>query len=54
MDQWGARYADRDMAGLLDEDRPGRPSSVDQSKIITATTLGMVRPSAVLLGLIHG
>lgn len=37
VDKWRRRYADQGMAGLFDEDRPGRPVTVDQSKIITAT-----------------
>lgn len=55
---------DRGMVGLFDEDRPGRPVTVDQSKIITATlkpppkSLGVTRWSSRLLaprlGLHHG
>ena len=37
VNQWRRRYAERGIAGLMDEDRPGRPATVDQFKIITET-----------------
>lgn len=49
VDKWRARYADRGMAGLFDEDRPGRKPTVDQSKIITAT----LKPPPKSLGVTH-
>jgi len=56
VDKWRTRYADRGIAGLFDEDRPGRTPTVDQSKIITETlkpppkTLGVTHWSSRLLG----
>ncbi len=44
-----ARRAERGMAGLSDEKRPGRPKGVDQAKIITAT----LNPAAESLGVTH-
>jgi transposase len=49
VDKWRARYAERGMAGLYDEDRPGRPATVDQSRIITAT----LTPPPKRLGVTH-
>ena len=40
---WRSRYVDAGMAGLVDVDRPGRPKTVDQRKII-AETCGRRRP----------
>ena len=37
VNRWRARYARSGMAGLADLKRPGRPRTVDQSKIITET-----------------
>ena len=34
---WRSRYVDAGMAGLVDVDRPGRPKTVDQRKIIAET-----------------
>ena len=49
VDKWRARYAERGLAGLYDEDRPGRPATVDQSKIITET----LTPPPKRLGVTH-
>ena len=49
VDKWRRRYADQGMVGLFDEDRPGRPVRVDQSKIITAT----LQPPPKSLGVTH-
>jgi len=49
VDKWRARYADLGMSGLFDQDRPGRPSRVDQSKIITET----LTPPPKKLGVSH-
>src|SRR3954468_16372073 len=46
---WRARYADRGLAGLADVDRPGRPKTVDQRAIITAT----LTPPPARLGVTH-
>lgn len=63
VNQLRRRYTERGIAGLMDEDRPGRPATVDQFKIITETLkpppkkLGVThwssRPLAVRLGLHH-
>jgi len=56
VDKWRDRYARAGLAGLVDERRAGRPSRVDQSKIITATLtpppkrLGVTHWSSRLLG----
>ena len=34
---WRSRYAERGLAGLVEEQRPGRPRTVDRAKIIAAT-----------------
>ena len=34
---WRSRYAAAGLAGLVDVDRPGRPKTVNQRKIITET-----------------
>jgi hypothetical protein len=53
---WRNRYADRGLAGLEGEKRPGRPRSVDRAKVITATltpppaSLGVSHWSSRLLG----
>ncbi len=49
VNRWRARYAAAGMAGLTDRDRPGRPRTVDQSKIITAT----LTPPPKSLGVTH-
>jgi transposase len=46
---WRARYAERGLAGLADQKRPGRPRTVDRSKIITAT----LTPPPKSLGVTH-
>ena len=46
---WRSRYAEAGLAGLVDEDRPGRPVVVDQRKIITAT----LTPPPKSLGVTH-
>ena len=46
---WRRRYAERGVAGLVDEDRPGRPATVDQSAIITET----LKPPPRKLGVTH-
>ena len=46
---WRARYAERGIAGLADQKRPGRPKTVDQAKIITAT----LTPPPQSLGVTH-
>src|SRR5699024_6526742 len=54
--KWRSRYEAEGIKGLADADRPGRPPTVDQSKIITATlkrppkSLGMTHWSSRLLG----
>jgi transposase len=46
---WRSRYVDAGMAGLVDVDRPGRPTTVDQRKIIAET----LRPPPARLGVTH-
>ena len=46
---WRSRYVDAGMAGLVDVDRPGRPKTVDQRKIIAET----LRPPPARLGVTH-
>jgi transposase len=46
---WRSRYVDAGMAGLVDVDRPGRPKTVDQRKIIAET----LRPPPARFGLTH-
>src|SRR5829696_1246621 len=46
---WRSRYVDAGMAGLVDVDRPGRPPTVDQRKIIAET----LRPPPARLGVTH-
>src|SRR5690625_2447761 len=37
INKWRARYEAEGVEGLADADRPGRPRTVDQAKIIAAT-----------------
>jgi len=46
---WRARYSRRGIAGLSDEQRPGRPRLIDHEAIITATLL----PPPKKLGVTH-
>ena len=46
---WRSRYAERGLAGLADEPRPGRPRTVDQRQIIAAT----LTPPPKRLGVTH-
>jgi transposase len=46
---WRARYSRSGIAGLADEQRPGRPRLIDHDKIITATLL----PPPKKLGVTH-
>jgi transposase len=46
---WRSRYVEAGVAGLVDEDRPGRPAVVDQRKIISAT----LTPPPSSLGVTH-
>jgi len=34
VNRWRARYTDRGIDGLADEQRPGRPKTVDEAKVI--------------------
>jgi len=49
VNKWRSRYADRGLAGLADEPRPGPARTVDQRKIITAT----LTPPPKSLGVTH-
>ena len=49
VNKWRSRYADRGLAGLADEPRPGPARTVDQRKIITAT----LTPPPKSLGVAH-
>jgi transposase len=46
---WRARYCGGGIAALADEDRPGRPRTVDQARIITET----LKPPPKSLGVTH-
>ncbi|MGH3447793.1 MAG: IS630 family transposase [Nocardioidaceae bacterium] len=54
--KWRARYEAEGIEGLADADRPGRPATVDQARIIAATLrkppkkLGVTHWSSRLLG----
>ena len=37
VNRWRARYADAGVPGLVDEDRPGRPRTIDQRQIVAET-----------------
>jgi transposase len=49
VNRWRSRYAAQGIAGLADQQRPGRPRSIDQSKIIAAT----LTPPPKGLGVTH-
>jgi transposase len=49
VNRWRSRYAAFGMAGLKDVQRPGRPRTVDQAKIITET----LKPPPKSLGVTH-
>jgi transposase len=49
VNRWRWRYAERGIAGLADEQRPGRPATVDQAKIVAAT----LTPPPASLGVTH-
>src|SRR5215212_7180064 len=55
VDLWRNRYRDKGLAGLADEDRPGRPRQVDPRRIVEATltqppkSLGVTHWSSRLL-----
>ena len=46
---WRSRYAERGLAGLATEKRPGRPRTVDRAMVIAAT----LTPPAASLGVTH-
>jgi transposase len=49
VNRWRARYAEDGLAGLSDQQRPGRPRHVDRAAIVTAT----LTPPPVRLGVTH-
>src|SRR5688572_18385582 len=49
VNRWRARYAERGIDGLADEQRPGRPKTIDEAKIIAAT----LTPPPKSLGVTH-
>ena len=49
VNRWRARYADAGVAGLVDEDRPGRPRTIDQRQIVAETLV----PPPANLGVTH-
>jgi transposase len=49
VNRWRARYADAGVAGLVDEDRPGRPRTIDQRQIVAETLV----PPPAGLGVTH-
>src|SRR3954451_14220746 len=49
VDLWRGRYRDRGLAGLADEDRPGRPRTVGPRRIVEAT----LTPPPRSLGVTH-
>ena len=49
VNKWRSRYAERGLAGLADEPRPGPPRTVDQRKVITET----LTPPPKSLGVTH-
>ena len=49
VNRWRSRYAERGIAGLADEKRPGRPKTVDEAKVISAT----LTPPPASLGVTH-
>ena len=49
VDLWRSRYRDQGLGGLIDEDRPGRPRTVDPRRIVEAT----LTPPPKSLGVTH-
>jgi len=49
VNRWRARYTDAGVAGLVDEDRPGRPRTIDQRQIVAETLV----PPPASLGVTH-
>ena len=49
MNRWRARYAEAGIEGLVDEDRPGRPRTVDQRQVVAETLV----PPPATLGVTH-
>lgn len=49
MNRWRSRYAERGLAGLPTEKRPGRPRTVDRAAVITST----LTPPPGSLGVTH-
>jgi transposase len=49
VNRWRARYTDGGVAGLVDEDRPGRPRTIDQRQIVAETLV----PPPASLGVTH-
>ena len=49
VNRWRSRYAERGIAGLADEKRPGRPKTVDEAKVVSAT----LTPPPASLGVTH-
>src|SRR5690348_8915977 len=49
VNRWRYRYAERGIAGLADEKRPGRPKTVDEARVISAT----LTPPPASLGVTH-
>ena len=49
VNRWWSRYAEAGLDGLADEDRPGRPRTIDPRRIVTAT----LTPPPARLGVTH-
>jgi transposase len=49
VNRWRSRYGEAGITGLADEDRPGRPRTVDPRRIVTAT----LTPPPARLGVTH-
>ena len=49
VNRWRARYVEAGLDGLADEDRPGRPQTVDPRRIVAAT----LTPPPARLGVTH-
>ncbi len=49
VNRWRARYADAGVPGLVDDDRPGRPRTIDQRQIVAETLV----PPPASLGVTH-
>jgi len=45
---WRRRYAEAGMAGLADQDRSGRPRTIDQARIVTATLTPPPKPGSTV------